>query len=98
MTVQEILATARDWGILVLFVQWFLLALLPAFVLWKVTRALKGLLPKAKKGLAALRARGERVTRGIMRVMAAVRRPFIWLSGLGQGLQTIVRRYQAKDL
>jgi len=98
MTTQEILATARDWGILVLFAQWFLLALLPAFVLWKVTRALRGFLPKMKASLVSLRAKIERVTQGIKRLMAAVRRPFIWWSGLSQGLQTIIRRYQAKDL
>ncbi len=98
MTVQEILATARDWGLLLLCVQWFLLALLPALALWKVTRALRGFLPKAKAGLAALRARVEGGMQGVARVMAALRRPFIWWSSLSQGLQTIIRRYQVKDL
>lgn len=98
MTVQEILATARDWGILVLFVQWFLLALLPALVLWKVTRALGGFLPKVKASLVAVRAKADGVAQGITRIMAAVRRPFVWLASLSQGLQTILRRYQTRDL
>lgn len=98
MPVEEILVIARDWGILVLFVQWFILALLPLLILWKVTRALKRFLPRARTVMATLRAKVERVTQGVARVMAAVRRPFVWWSSVAQGVRTIAKRYQAKDL
>jgi hypothetical protein len=98
MTVQEILATTRDWSILVLFVQWFILALLPAFLLWKVTRALKRFLPRARAAMVAARSTVDRVAQVISQCMAAVRRPFVWWSSAAHGAQTIVRRYQVKDL
>ncbi len=87
MAISNILALARDWGILVLAVQGLVILTITCFLAYRMARALGRFLPKVRAFLQTARDWVERGNRSVARASAAVRKPFIWFHSMAQGLK-----------
>ena len=88
----DVIATARDWALILLALEAIVLALVILLVLRETTRGLRGLVPRAalilsraERGLARLRVLVERA-------MTAVTRPLVWVISTFAGVSAVLER------
>ena len=84
------LVTAREWAILLLAVEMFVLALVPLFILYHVTRWLRQLIPKVTPALRNVHRKLRNVSYVIGRVLEFIRAPFVWVMGISEGIRVVV--------
>lgn len=77
----QIVATARDWSLILLVLEGMLLCAVPLFLLLQITKWLRGFLPQVRRALRSVRARVVSVSAGIDRVLAGLRAPVLWVEG-----------------
>lgn len=88
----DVVATTRDWALILLALEAFVLSLVFLLVLREATRGLRGLVPRAalilsraERGLARFRVLVERA-------MMAVTRPLIWVTSTFAGVSACLKR------
>lgn len=94
--VEHALAVARDWGLIVLAVQWLLLSLIALLLLAKIVSWLRRVQRGARPVLRTAHFHVDRVTDGIERAMHTIQRPFIVLHGIESGARHWARSSQAR--
>jgi hypothetical protein len=75
----QVVATARDWSLILLVLEGMLLCAVPLYVLLQITKGLRRFLPKVRPALRSVHAKIASVSMGIERVLAALRAPFLWI-------------------
>jgi hypothetical protein len=75
----EIVATARDWALILLALEGIILLAVPLYLLWVITKWAHGFLPKVRHGLRNLHATQIRIVAAAENVMAKIRAPFVWI-------------------
>ncbi len=84
------LATARDWAILVLFVQVFALLLPLLWVAYQVNKGLRPLVAGTRPFLRQVGTYVTMVTTGAKRVTAWIAAPFLWIRATAVGVRSAV--------
>lgn len=90
----DVIASARDWAIILLVLQAMVLFALPLFVFLKCVQGLRGFLPRVRPQLRQLHALVTRVSSAIDRALAAMRAPFVWLLSAQARIQGIGRAWK----
>jgi hypothetical protein len=81
------LGILRDVSVLILGLEWFILALIPLFLLYVCVRGMWRLLPKMREWLTIGRAYVTMGLEFVERVMRWLLAPVLFLSGLAAGLR-----------
>jgi hypothetical protein len=87
----EVVAIARDWSILLLVLEGILLCALPLFIALKCVQAMQKFLPQVRPALKRAQEAVAGVLASVDSVLAAIRRPFVWLEGAQAGLRGFQR-------
>jgi len=85
------LPTAQHWSVILLAAEMLIIGAIPLFVLLKVTRALRALLPKIRPAFQKARGKVEQGSRVIDHAMAQTQRPFIWLQSNTVGASAVAK-------
>jgi hypothetical protein len=96
---QSILATARDWSVILLALEAFLASLVPLFILFKLVQWLGRLLSKVVPVLRQAQQYILKAKHYIERAMELIAAPFIWVNSVAVGIKegaASVRRLLAK--
>ena len=86
----DVLALARDWAVLLLALEISILALVPLFVLYHVTRWLRRFIPKVAPALRNVCQKMRTIADTVKRVMKWVSAPFIWANSIVAGTRAIL--------
>ena len=100
--VDSIVGVARDWAIILLAIEAFIISLVPLIALYYVTRWLKQFVPRVRPFLRRLDESIRGFSAGVQLIMLRIAAPFVWigaaiaacrgfmhrLSSLGQGGRT----------
>ena len=89
----DIVATARDWAIILLALEAIILCAVPLFVLWYVTRAIGSFLPRVRPGLQHFQAQAIGISEKIEQASEAVRAPFVWIEATQARVQGFRRAW-----
>ncbi|MBC7315800.1 MAG: hypothetical protein H5T70_05200 [Chloroflexi bacterium] len=98
MAISNILAVARDWGILILAVEGLVILTILYVLTYKMARALGRFLPKVRTFLRTVQSYVEQLSRSVARITASVRKPFIWLESTAQGLKAAKGAWSAPNI
>lgn len=90
----DVIASARDWALILLALQTMLLCALPLYVLLKCVQGLRRFLPRVAPGLRSAHSFVRRVSAGIDRALASIRAPFLWLLSVHARIQGTGRAWK----
>ncbi len=85
------LRIVRDWSIVLLALEAFLLSLVPFFILRALTRWLRRILPNFRDQLVALREKAEQLFSVIEGIMAKIYMPLVGMHGRMKSIQVFLR-------
>lgn len=98
MAIEAVLATARDWSILVLALEGLVILTIICVLTYKMAQALGRFLPRVQTFLQTARSWVNRIDRTVVRVTTSTRKPFIWLASTSHGLKAAKGAWSAPNL
>lgn len=96
--VVEILATARDWSVILLVLEFLVLGAVPLVILYLITKGLRSVLRQARPFLHNLVAHVQQGLGYVEFALGTIARPFIWLHTRFSALSAFWRRLRGSSV